>query len=257
MVCFRTFIQITALVLGGWGFAAAQNDKQVLGDDVFTPEELAEGATVTYLIRFQNLSADTAQLVTVRDTLDPRFDFSTFSMIAASHSFSMLREEGSVLRWYFTDIQLPDSDSGGGNSLGFILFSIQLKPFLAPGQVILNRAVITFDQTLTVITNAAPIWIDEEAATHDPVAKASEFQIVPNPNYGQFELRPTETVAAQGRPLQWWITDMQGKTVVDGQEADGAAIAQQIELEKPMPGIYWLWVRDDKHLHVNEFAVIR
>ncbi len=258
MFCLRHFLLLVAALCPTTA-SLAQNDMQVLGDAVFSPQELAEGAVVTYLIRFQNTSSDTAYQVIVRDTLDPRLDIQTFSMVGASHAYQIVLDGSNVIRWYFDDILLPDSASGGPNSIGFILFSIRLKPFLAPGQTVWNNSCATFNQTNTTCTNHAIIWIDANADQQEPEERSVSLQIVPNPNYGNFEVRPTNpTLPEPNAPVsEWWITDMNGKTVWDGYAKDVAAASVQVWLERPAPGLYLLWVKDRHRLQARQFAVVR
>lgn len=239
---------------------AAQNDKQVLGDAVLSPEEIAAGATVTYFIRFQNVGLDTAQQVVVRDTLDPRLDPASFDMVAASHEYELLREgPGDVLRWYFNDIVLPDSATDESGSLGFILFTIQPKPFLAPGQVISNQACITFNEGADVLcTNEAFVWLDDGATAAEPATRR-DVRVVPNPNHGQFEVRHFDAASQpiDPRDTEWWITDIHGKTVWEGAADTPAAAGNQVLLEKPSPGLYLLWIKEAGRLQVEQFAVVR
>ncbi|MFN8300923.1 MAG: hypothetical protein U0U46_00420 [Saprospiraceae bacterium] len=260
----QTLIRVAPLILFlGLSLASpaiAQNDKQVIGDAVFTPEEIAGGATITYFIRFQNTGDDTSKQVIVRDTLDPRLDPSTFTMVASSHEYNLLRDgNGEVVRWYFNDIYLPDSASNNPESLGFVLFTVQPKTFLAPGQVISNHAVISMEQEPVVVTNDAYVWIDDGAVTDEPFPK-SDFRVVPNPNYGQFDVRhidANQQINVPGPDAIWWITDIHGKTVWNGsvEQASGADAA--VMLERPSPGLYLLWVKEGSRLDVEQFTVIR
>lgn len=242
-------------IFPGW----AQNDKQVLGDAVFTPSEIQEGVTVTYLIRFQNLGIDTANNIVVRDTLDPRFDASTFEMLDASHQYQLLRDQGFV-RWYFSGIRLPSSHSlqeDNSSSSGYVLYSVQLQHFLDPGQTILNRACISFDDESPVCTNTAAVWIDEDSGAPEP-SLTRDYRIVPNPNYGHFEVQKADT-----KPLEtvdkctWWISDMNGKTIWDGSSGGLADAPNEVMMERPAPGLYMLWMKADGELKVEQFAVIR
>jgi hypothetical protein len=240
----------------------SQNDKQVLGDAVFSPTEVTDGAEVIFLIRFQNIFLDTAFNIVVRDTLDPRFDASTFTMLDASHNYQLLQEDGQ-LRWFFSDIKLPSAENqppGFANSTGFVLYSVQLQRFLTAGQTILNRACINFDDQAFLCTNDAAVWIDQGAVAPEPGAAAGlqQFTIVPNPNYGQFEVRsmlPTNNT--DDRDVEWWISDMNGKTIWDGSSQDMAMTPNQVMLERPSPGLYMLWMKENGALQVEQFAVIR
>jgi hypothetical protein len=233
---------------------AAQNDKRVIGDAVFTPAEIAEGASILYVIRFQNVGSDSARHVLVRDTLDPRLDGSTLNMVSASHEYSMLRDGSNNVSWYFEDIQLPGDEQNPGGAIGFIMFTVRPVPFVVPGQVITNSACIQFDQFNTVCTNEALIWIDTDADDEEPTPQAREYLVVPNPNYGQFVVQPQ---AGSADSAEWWITDVSGKTVWDGSAQDAASVNNQIMLERPSPGLYLLWVKTAGRLHVEQFAVIR
>jgi len=238
----------------------AQNDKQVLGDAVLTPLEIAEGATATYLIRFQNTGNDTAIQVVVRDTLDSRFDLNTFEMVASSHEYQLVRDESSnIVRWFFDDIYLPDSNTNNAASIGFIMFTIRPKPFLAPGQVILNRACITLGQNQPLCTNEAPLWIDADSNVDDPRDHNHQYLVVPNPNYGYFEVRSQQQVPVSepNDNILCWITDLQGKTVWEGHADYASEVSNLVSLEKPIPGLYLLWVKTDNVLQVEQFAVIR
>lgn len=257
MLCLRHFLLLTT-VLYATSAPLAQNDIQVLGDAVFSPSELAEGAAITYLIRFQNTGPDTAYQVIVRDTLDPRLDINTFAMIAASHPHHLVLDGSNVVRWYFEDIRMPNSADDGANSVGFILFSIRLKPFLAPGQTILNHSCITFNQTNTTCTNQAIVWIDANADVISLPEEGFSVDIVPNPNYGNFEIRANVPSATpNARALEWWITDIGGRVVWDGRSPDAASATVQIWLERPAPGLYLLWLKDQHRLQTKQFAVVR
>lgn len=254
----HTLLLLLPLIVSG--AVSAQNDKQVLGDAVLTPLEIAEGATATYLIRFQNTGNDTAVNLIIRDTLDPRLDFNTVEMVTASHEYQIVRDENSnIIRWFFDDIYLPDFTTSGAHSMGFVMFTVRPKPFLAPGQVILNRACITFDQTPTICTNEASLWIDDDSSIDDPRLHNHAYQIIPNPNFGHFEVRsqeesqqPEETDKAM-----CWITDLQGKTVWESRADNTAAVSSLVSLEKPTPGVYLLWIKTESLLQVEQFAVIR
>lgn len=235
--------------------ARAQNDVQVLGDAVLTTSEIAEGATVLYLIRFQNLGQDTAYQVVVFDTLDPRFDPSSLSLVSASHAYSFFRDGNNNLRWYFDNIKLPSRETDPGNSFGFIMFSVRPLSFVEPGQVITNRACMLFDEFTYTCTNETAIWIDEGADIEDPGGtQAREYLVVPNPNYGAFVVQPKS-----GKPAaaEWWITDVSGKIIWDGASEDLASVNHQVMLERPAPGLYLLWIESQGRLQVEQFAVMR
>jgi uncharacterized repeat protein (TIGR01451 family) len=242
------------LLLSPGESAWAQNDVQVLGDAVLTPADIAEGASVLYMIRFQNMGEDTAHQVVIYDTLDARLDPSTLNMVSASHGYAFLHDGNNNLRWYFEEINLPGRAIDPAHSFGFIMFSVRPLPFIESGQVITNRACIAFAPIEHVCTNEAAVWIDEGASVADPVSTEVEYLVVPNPNYGEFVVQPTsgKTAAAE-----WWISDVTGKIIWDGASTDMASVDQQVRLERPAPGLYLLWIKSEGRLQVEQFAIIR
>lgn len=238
----------------------AQNDMRVFVEETLTPTAIAEGATVTYFVRFQNTSPDTVYQVILRDTLDPRLDVGTFAMIDSSHPCQLVQDGSNIIRWYFDDIILPNQATAGPNSVGYVIFTVQPKPFLAPGQTILNQACATFDQTISICTNEAIIRIEYDPANTGEPGQDREIKIIPNPNHGYFEIRSTSTAGASPDntlTTEWWISDIAGRIVWDGRAESVVAASHQVLLERPAPGLYLLWMKTDGRLRVKEFAVIR
>lgn len=225
---------------------AAQNDLQVIGDAYFTTTEVSAGAEVIFLIRFENNGTDTAQNLVIRDTLDPRFDASTLRVIDASHGYQLLRDQGFV-RWYFDGIRLPNADPDfNDNSTGYILYGVKLHNFLGSSQVIQNRVCISFDE-ITVCTNIATVWIEASASAAFSPEKHF-LSLSPNPNDGHF--RVTFTAGAK----DWWITDTHGSMVQNAMFSDDQF---DVRMDRSEPGLYLFWVRGQKGLEVELFAVIR
>ena len=254
------FWGLLALLLLAGSPLGAQTDIQVIGDAVLTPAEIAEGAGAMFLLRFENNGQDTAYQVVIRDTLDPRFDANSLEMLGSSHNFELLRDGSNVVRWYFTNLAIPTSSVNAEESFGFILFTVQPNAFVLPYQVIGNRACITFNQQQSLCTNTAFVWIDTDAAIDEP-DNDLHYKVVPNPNHGQFEIRASATNNSSGSTptdlAEWWITDINGKTISDGLADDVQAASHQVLLEKPAPGLYLLWVKSKSDLKVQQFAIIR
>lgn len=259
MICLRPFVLPVAMFCVAQTLCA-QNDIRVFVEETLTPAAIADGATVTYFVRFQNTSADTVYQVILRDTLDPRLDISTFAMIDSSHPCQLVQDGSNIIRWYFDDIILPNQATSGPNSVGYVIFTVQPKPFLAPGQTILNQACATFDQTISICTNEAIIRIEYDPANTGEPGQDREIKIIPNPNHGNFEIRSVSTSDASPDntlSTEWWISDITGRTVWDGRAENVVAASHQVLLERPAPGLYLLWMKTDGRLRVKEFAVIR
>lgn len=107
---------------------------------------------IEYTIRFQNTGTDTAFTVAILDTLSQYLDPTTIRPGAGSHPFSF-EEINGVLRFTFSNIELPSKDANEPASHGFIRFTAKQKPALALETVIENKAAIYFDFNEPVITN--------------------------------------------------------------------------------------------------------
>ena len=118
----------------------------------FSPEQLASGEYLNYIIRFQNTGTDTAFRVLVRDTLSSKLNLSTLEMISASSAYSLSVHENK-LEWKFDPIILPDSNHNEAASHGYIAYRIKPISNLQLGDTISNKAAIYFDFNLPVITN--------------------------------------------------------------------------------------------------------
>jgi uncharacterized repeat protein (TIGR01451 family) len=129
------------------------NDKAEMHGGLLSPQQLASGEYLQYIIRFQNTGNDTAFNVTVTDTLDSNLDFTSLEMVGASHDYTLSITNVNKLKWTFENILLPDSGRNEQKSHGFIAFRIKPKSVLAIGDKIENTAHIYFDFNLPVITN--------------------------------------------------------------------------------------------------------
>lgn len=136
------------------------NDKTEIHGNSFPAQLLANGAYLTYIIRFQNTGNDTAFRVLVRDTLEDKLDWNSLEMISASHSYQLTVAAGNKLEWKFDPIILPDSGHNLQASQGYIVYRIKPRSTLAEGDTIKNRASIYFDFNLPIITNDQRTVID-------------------------------------------------------------------------------------------------
>ena len=129
------------------------NDKAEIHGGKITALQIANGEYLQYIIRFQNTGNDTAFNVYIRDTLDNKLDWSTFSVIDASSNFQLSLKEGNKCQFTFPNIMLPDSNTNEPLSHGYLVYIIKPKTNLVVGNVIKNKAAIYFDYNLPVITN--------------------------------------------------------------------------------------------------------
>ena len=128
---------------------------QGVGDEHY----LGQTQTVNYRILFENKAeaGDAAYRVRINDELDENvFDVSTVRFGETSHdgvgyNWKMTRE-GNVLKWDIEGIELPPNVNAPEGE-GYVSFSVDLKPGLASGTEIKNKAVIVFDKNFPIETN--------------------------------------------------------------------------------------------------------
>ncbi|MEP7169640.1 MAG: T9SS type A sorting domain-containing protein [Bacteroidota bacterium] len=115
---------------------------------------IAPNTPLTYTIGFQNTGNDTAKNIYILDTLDNDLDINTMRILYASHPMQFYIINGTVLKFDFQNIQLPDSGANQMLSHGFVVYEISPKQNLANGTQLTNKAGIYFDWNPAVLTNA-------------------------------------------------------------------------------------------------------
>jgi len=125
-------------------------------------------STVTpmrYQIRFENekTAEAPAYQVVITDTLDISvFDTASVRVLRTSHPDSRFTRSGNILRWEWVGIELPPNNTPPEGE-GFVEFVVDLKPGLASGTAIRNRASIVFDLNDPIITNTWTNTLDFDA----------------------------------------------------------------------------------------------
>ena len=170
--------------LGYYDNPAVLNGKKAINDVVssWDPNEMCGPAgvgelgyisgdtqTMEYTIMFENKAeaGDAAYRVRISDELDENvFDVSSVKFGATSHdgvgyNWKMSRE-GGKLSWDIEGIELPPNVHAPEGE-GYVTFSVDLKPGLADGTAIKNKATIIFDKNFPIETNEYVNTIDRTA----------------------------------------------------------------------------------------------
>lgn len=142
------------------------NDK-IVDKSVLSPAQVGDSTYLYYTMRFQNIGNDTAFHVFIYDSLDVNLDWNTFEIVASSHGFDFEQRNGVQVEFDFKDISLPDSNVNEEASHGFITYKIRPKSNLVIGDIISNKASITFDVNSPIITNTTITAIMETDAGED------------------------------------------------------------------------------------------
>ena len=111
------------------------------------------GQRIQYTIHFQNVGADMARTVTIRDKLSPQLSLASFRTGPSSHAHEWIILPDRTLAITFPGINLPDSTSNEAESYGFFSFTIEPVKGILPYTRIENEAAIYFDFNPPIITN--------------------------------------------------------------------------------------------------------
>lgn len=142
-----------------------------------------------YTIRFQNCGNDTAFSITIRDTLSPFLDVSTFHILYSSSPVLTQIESGNRLRFTFNEIMLPDSNVDELHSHGEIIYGIRPLVGVADNSLVQNRAAIYFDFNLPIFTNQTFNTLQSQISTGLPsIDQPYNLNIYPNPVTNQSEI---------------------------------------------------------------------
>ncbi len=157
------------------------NDKQSIPGERITTEQLADAVPMVYTIRFQNTGTYLAENVVVEDTLDVKnLNLASFKVLAASHPMTWTMENRGLVKFRFTDINLPDSTSNEPESHGFVQYIIQPKPDLTVGTGIRNTAYIYFDFNEPIVTNMTETVVSLPVKVGS-LEQSMKLSLLPNP----------------------------------------------------------------------------
>lgn len=181
---------------------------------VDTPEiseaDVADGRLLEYTINFQNTGTAPAVNIVVRDTVETDLDLSTFTMVGATHPYT-LSIASNAITWTFAGIMLPDSTTDEPNSHGGIHFKMAPKAGSLPGTEFANRADIYFDFNAPVLTNTTSTIVALSTAIAAQSADAAA-QVYPSPNDGAMTMRWNGAPAQQAVVS---VLDALGRSVLD------------------------------------------
>jgi uncharacterized repeat protein (TIGR01451 family) len=181
---------------------------------------------LTYTIRFQNTGTAPAQNVYIIDTLSTLLDWTSFTLIEASHPMQVVNLGNGIMRFEFNQIWLPDSTTNEPQSHGHLTYRISEIPTNAIMSVIENTAYIYFDWNAPIITNTTfhqNMWLDNITELE------GALRIYPNPAQTEIQLDLMVQSVVQ-------IEDLNGKIVYNQVILPG----EKINIEYLKPGIYFV-----------------
>ena len=153
------------------------NDKQCSPDGNILPQT----SKIDYLIRFQNTGNYLAYRVRVVDTISENLPLTKILLKTASHPYE-LKIKDNVITWTFNNIMLPDSTTNEPNSHGYISYAAFIKPGLAIGTKITNKAYIYFDYQLPIATKSTLNILTKLDDIEEPaIIERNDYKLYPNP----------------------------------------------------------------------------
>lgn len=231
------------------------NDKRVFPEGPVTAEMLQEnGNWLDYTIRFQNTGTASAINIHLVDTLSELLNINSLEMIGASHTMRWEVGGQGTLRWFFDNINLPDSLHNEPASHGFVRYRIQPRlPFTGLlNKTVRNFADIYFDFNTPVRTNTTETPFTETIRLYSPEAGAT-LPIAPNPasDFAQvaWPLGDTHGHAS------FRVMDAQGKQVFSHEIEDlHKGYVERISLKNWAKGIYFVQFLSKSNLVSGRFV---
>lgn len=205
---------------------------QFFGDETQFIDAMTQEA-LTYTIRFQNTGTAPAQNIYIIDTLDADLDWSSFTMIQASHNMQVVNLGNGIMRFEFPNIWLADSTTNEPASHGHLVYRIMENAANHYGTEIENTAYIYFDWNDPIITNTTynfNNWI--EGISEGDV---QNIHVYPNP------ASESLTISCEG-DFDYQLVDLSGRIVSSGSATD----SESITISKAAVGIYQLNVQSNQ-----------
>jgi hypothetical protein len=160
---------------------------------------------LTYSILFQNTTGSTLKNLSIHDSIRENLEGLSIQPLASSNP-SRIYFEDWVLKWDFTDINLPDSIADPINSIGAVQFRIKPYDWLANGSIIRNNASVFYDPASPFET-AYTLNIKGFPTGIPNPSDQPEIHVVPNPFQGSIYL----TTNANYHDLRASLYDLSGK----------------------------------------------
>ena len=208
------------------------NDKTVYPFGEGTEKYTLMNETLRYTIRFQNTGNDTAFNITVKDTLSPYLDVSSFQLLASSHPVNTNLKASGALLFRFDNIMLPDSGRNMDLSQGYITYSIKPKAGLANHTEIRNTSYIFFDYNPAVQTNTTlntMVYTIPQGIEEKQLFAGRRLSIYPNPTNGQIKI----TVSVNCTSLHLSIFNAQGLEIYRSEKLE-----KELDVKLPAAGLY-------------------
>ncbi|MEI6123765.1 MAG: T9SS type A sorting domain-containing protein [Bacteroidota bacterium] len=207
---------------------------------------------LTYTIHFQNTGSAPAINVSIVDSLDSDIALNSVQILGTSHTMAAQWLAPGVVKFNFNNIYLPDSNSNEPASHGYVRFNVRLKPGLALGTKILNKARIYFDSNPAIVTNTVTNTLANIVGINENTSTNNMVSVYPNPatDVANFVL------GSENLPdtYSFILTDMLGHVVKSMDALSGNQFS--VSRSGLAGGVYFYKVYSDKGVLGNGKLVI-
>lgn len=208
---------------------------------------------ITYSIEFQNTGTAPAVNISVADTIDTDFDFTSFQMLGASHQYYIEIVMPNIIIWHFDNIYLPDSSEDLSGSTGFIQYRIHLNEDAGLGTRLTNSAAIYFDLNDPVITNTTLNTLEEQTGSIEEEIINNMFSIYPNPVNEELTI---ELLNPANKFLKAELFNLNGTKLKTIQINSGTNTVH-LSTKVLSPGIYFIRIIDIENGNTDQHPFIR
>ncbi len=189
--------------------------------------------TLTYTIRFQNTGTAPAQNIYIIDTLDADLDWTSLTLVEATHNMQIINLGNGVMRFEFPSIWLADSTTNEPESHGHLVYRITENAAATVGTEIENTAYIYFDWNDPIITNTT---YNINVIGMDGVSENNELNVHVFPNPASESV----TISCEG-DFDYQLVDLSGRIISSGSATD----SESISVSNAAAGIYQLNVQSN------------
>ncbi len=189
--------------------------------------------------------------------LDPNVQMISVRPGYSDHQYTVSVTDNGVLKFHFNNINLPwKQQFGDVLSSGMVAYSIKLKPNLAIGTKIRNKAAIYFDYNEPVITNQTLNTIGLSSGIDDSGRSGKDrATLFPNPANNYFMLQFMSSGTSQAT---FSIYDVSGREVstrlIDLQDGNNAVYENTSTLQN---GIYFVVVKSENTLIQKKLLIAK
>jgi len=213
-------------------------------------------SVLEYMVHFQNTGTAPAENIVVIDTLDANLNWASLRPVYESHNCVVTMDTHGVVKFTFSDINLPTKASNEVTSNGMFTYTVKTKTGMPLGTQFKNNASIYFDYNAPVVTNTTVNTLGAPTAVNNVQAEATTFSVYPNPAGSNFKAVITSDVVNANAEMR--VCDITGKVMIYKQ----IAIAQgtqtvSVDAAQLSAGVYFISLNEGNKVQTQKLVIIK